>query len=68
MARNILERPGGFRGEVIDAAFKTRPELRVAVTSSGQLVKADLDGDGVRDFAVLVANSGLAGGAGDFVL
>jgi hypothetical protein len=43
-------------------------EVRVAVVAEGQLVQVDLDGDAVSDMDILVTNSGLSGGAADFVL
>ena len=38
-------------------------EVRVAVVAQGQLVRVDEDGDGGSDMDILVANSGLSGGA-----
>jgi hypothetical protein len=43
-------------------------EVRVGVVAQGQLVRIDIDGDEISDMDILVANSGLSGGAGDFVL
>jgi hypothetical protein len=43
-------------------------EVRVEAIAEGQLVQVDKDGDGESDLDILISNSGLAGGAGDFVL
>jgi Ca2+-binding RTX toxin-like protein len=43
-------------------------EVRVDDIAEGQLVQVDINGDGGSDLDILVANDGLTGGAGDFVL
>jgi Ca2+-binding RTX toxin-like protein len=46
----------------------TTAEVRVIDVAQGQLVQIDSDVDGLSDMEILVANSGLAGGAADFIL
>jgi len=43
-------------------------EVRVTAVAEGQLVQVDSDGDGDSNLDILVTNSGLSGGAADFVL
>ena len=43
-------------------------QVRVQAVTGGQLVQVDVNGDAVSDMDILVQNSGLAGGGGDFVL
>jgi Ca2+-binding RTX toxin-like protein len=62
-----------YAGELsyIGAAFFTgdgQGEIQVGAVIGGQLVRVDIDGDGDTDMDILVANSGLSGGATDFVL
>lgn len=43
-------------------------EVRVQTNANNQLVQLDIDGDGTSDMDIVVKNSGLSGGAADFVL
>ena len=52
----------GFTADGITA------EVRFSVLAQGQLVRIDVNADGISDMDILVASSGLSGGAGDFVL